>query len=440
MWLLGALASSLGLRGELSVAFDSGLEETAQRILPLAVTEILNREQPGLSQNIAPLRAPPVIRGHQELISYVVRDAAGAVLLTSDDVDLTLFINRPHLGFRNQAGYRIYGESAVSDSVFIEIAEPLVHREAAMHTAMLALLMPLLFLIPLSLLGIWLWVRVSLHSVLAYQEAIAARGAGDLSPIIAPALLSEMAPLNEAVNQLLHRLRRALESERSFTANSAHELRTPLASALAQVQRLRRATVDGPLQERVRHIEQSLQQLSRLSEKLLQLAKAEGGALVTATPYDVEPVLRYVLSELSRLDPKSVLHLVTPKTSAVLSIIDVDALSILLRNLIENARNYGTQHAPITVQLSSRGVLRVSNSGPVLPAEALAGLSARFVRATHQHSCSSSSAGSGLGLAIVQAIALGAGGHLTLFSPAPGCGDGFAAEVQLPVSHNARVY
>ena len=262
---------------------------------------------------------------------------------------------------------------------------------------------------------------------------------------MAPALPSEMAPVNEAVNQLLHRLRRALESERSFTANSAHELRTPLASALAQVQRLRRMLTDEPLQERVLHIEQSLQQLSRLSEKLLQLAKAEGGALVAATPYDVVPVLRYVVSELSRTDLKSELQLVTPKTPTVFSIIDVDALGILLRNLIENARKYGAQHTPITIELSSSGVLRVSNSGPVLPAEVLAGLTARFARASQHHACSNSdfrsgsssysNSGSGLGLAIVHAIALGAGGSLTLFSPAPHCHDGFAAEVQLPVSY-----
>lgn len=426
LWLVAALVSGLVLRTELDKSFDSGLEETAQRILPLAVTEILNRDPLTPPQQIAALRSTLAINPHQELLSYVVRAADGSLLLRSHDVDLTLFAPLPHLGFSNQGDYRLYGESAVSGSIVIEVAEPLSHRQQAMHSAMLALLMPLVLLIPLSLLGTWLWVRMSLHSVLAYKNAIAARGAGDLSAIVAEDLPSEFSPVSEAVNQLLQRLRRALESQRSFTANSAHELRTPLAGALAQVQRLQSATTDPDILERARHLESSLQQLSRLSEKMLQLAKAEGGALVAAAPYDVVPVLGYLITELSRLTAESELKLQVPE-SAVFTVMDMDALGILLRNLVENAAKYGDSASPILIKLSSSGQLSVSNAGVALPATALRGLTERFVRA------STLKQGAGLGLAIVEAIALGAGGQLTLHSPASGQEDGFEVRVQLPL-------
>ncbi|MGO4998786.1 sensor histidine kinase [Oceanisphaera sp. W20_SRM_FM3] len=431
LWLAATLASGLVLRHELYGAFDSGLEETAQRILPLAVTEILNRDPLTPPQQIAALRPKVTERGRQEQISYVVRSKDGTLLLRSHNVDLALFTAQPSLGFSTQAGYRLYGEAAVSGTIFIEVAEPLGQRQQAMHTAILALLLPLLLLIPLSLLGIWLLVRLNLRSVLAYKNAIAARGAGDLSPIVTTPLPSEIVPVSEAVNQLLERLRRALESERSFTANSAHELRTPLASALAQVQRLQRATTDSALQERARQIESALQQLSRLSEKLMQLAKAEGGALVAAAPYDVVPILGYLITELSRITIGSRLQLQVPET-AVLTIMDMDALGILLRNLVENAYKYGAPEGTINVSLSSAGVLSVSNAGAVLSADVLSGLTGRFVRGADEQPLAKQ--GVGLGLAIVQAIALGAGGQLTLHSPAVGKTDGFEVRVQLPLA------
>ena len=195
--------------------------------------------------------------------------------------------------------YRLYAVSALREAVFIEVAEPLAHRREAAQEALLALLLPLLILIPISLLGTWLLVHFSLRSVLAYRRAIETRGVGDLSPIKVSQLPAEIDPLAEAVNHLMERLRRALEAERSFTANSAHELRTPLAAALAQMQRLRREAPDGPLQVRAAKIETSLRELARLSEKLMQLAKAEGGGLLSEAPQDLIPLLAHVAEELN---------------------------------------------------------------------------------------------------------------------------------------------
>ena len=136
------------------------------------------------------------------------------------------------------------------------------------------LVWPLAVFLPVSLFGIWALVGYALRPVLDLQAEIEARGRGNLSPIAALALPAEIGPVADAVNRLIIRLRRALEAERSFTANSAHELRTPIAAALAQTQRLLTEVPDGPTHEHARTIETALRQLSRLSEKLLQLAKS----------------------------------------------------------------------------------------------------------------------------------------------------------------------
>ncbi|HSH47758.1 MAG TPA: HAMP domain-containing sensor histidine kinase [Halomonas sp.] len=418
LWLVATTLTVFIVQHSIDRTLDSSLEEVAQRILSLAVVEIFNRDSSDPLQHVASLRP------HEEYLTYLVRKADGTPLLVSHDVDLSVFPETPRVGLRSSATHRLYGTSAVSDTFFIEVAEPLTYRHRATREMLAMLLLPLAVLVPLSLVGIWWFVRHSLGGLLAYRQALETRDAGDLSPVEGKRLPAELVPIAEAVNHLLERLRRALEAERSFTANSAHELRTPLAATLAQVQRLHREVPPGPLQDRAARIETSLRELSRLSEKLMQLAKAESGGLLAETPHDVLPIISHVVDDFCRASEVR-LEVSLPK-EPVLSSIDADALAILLRNLIENALKHGEQDRPVEVAVSSEGMLCVINAGPVVPAEDLARLTDRFQRANTR------AGGSGLGLAIAQAIAVGSGATLRLISPATGRVNGFEASLWLP--------
>ncbi|KAF0864371.1 ATP-binding protein [Pseudomonas sp. LD120] len=417
LWLGATAGSWLVVQHELDETFDSALEATAQRILPLAALEIGNRRGPRRARHVATLKMD------SEYLTYLVRDGDGRILMRSHDAKLKIFSHRPRPGFTTTSHYRLYSASAEDNSISIEIAEPLAHRREASREALLALLLPLLGLIPISLLGTWLFVRISLRSVLAYRRAVEARGVGDLSPIKVARLPAEIDPLAEAVNHLLERLRKALETERSFTANSAHELRTPLAATLAQIQRLRHEAPQGPLQVRAAKIENALRELARLSEKLMQLAKAEGGGLLSESPQDLIPLLAHGVEEWNR-DGVPRIQLQLPEVAQVCSAIDPDAFGVLLRNLIENALKYGDPAHPVEVSLSAEGCLRVVNAGLVVAPHVLHRLTERFVRGN------SDTSGSGLGLAIVQSIVHGVGGQLHLASPASGREDGFEVRVQ----------
>ena len=359
------------------------------------------------SHRIAPLDT------EQDYLKYLVRDAGGTILLQSRLARPEIFNVPRSQGFTTTATHRLYSASALQATIFIDIAEPLALRREAAWDATVAQLQPLLLLIPLSLLGSWLLVRLSLRSVLSYRDAIERRGVGDLSPIEAGQLPAEIKPLAHAVNHLMERLRYALEAERSFTANSAHELRTPLAATLAQLQRLQREAPDGPMQARIAQIDTSLRALSRLSEKLMQLAKAEGGGLLSETPQDLAALLTFVVQELRRSAPATI-TLALPESGPVMSTIDPDAFAILARNLIENALKHGAPDAAIEINLSGEAQLSVVNAGAVVPAPVLARLGERFVRGDSQ------TGGSGLGLAIATTIARGVGATLTLASPAGG--------------------
>lgn len=417
LWLAAALAAGLLLEREIGAVYDSALQEVAQRILPLAYSEVLSRDAEAGGQ-----RMPPV-GPHREYITYVVRDAAGRELLQSSDADAMKIPRGLPPGFHTTDRLRTYTETAVQGSIVVTTAEDLAHRRDAVWGVAAALLWPLLALIPIAVAGVWLAVRLAFRPVVAFRDALEARGRGNLDPVGVAGLPEEMAPVASSVNALLGRLRGTLEAERSFTANSAHELRTPIAAALAQAQRLVAELPDDTRRERAHAIAASLRRLSRLSEKLLQLAKAEGGGLIGPAVAPLAPVLELVVDELRRHAEFGDRIALSVTGGGWRSDLDPDAFAILARNLIENALRHGDPDEEVSVVLEPGG-LQVSNGGPAVPADRLEALTRPFERGPTQ------AQGSGLGLAIAAAICRGAGLTLTLASPAPGRPDGFLASVR----------
>lgn len=416
VWVVAAMVTAQRLHYKMDEVFDSALEETGQRVLPLAVRDIIDRDSDDdSSQSVATMHE------HDELFTYVVRDGDGQVVLRSHKADLSIFPPFTGTGFADTSTHRIYADAALQGTMTILVAEPLARRHAVARETLLGLALPLGLLVPVSLIGVWAIVRVSMVPLRRFRSDIEVRGAGDLTPISTDGLPSEIRPNAESVNRLLERLRRTLEAERSFTANSAHELRTPVAAALAQTQRLNIETTDKIARNRAREIETALRRLSRLSEKLLQLARAEGGRLKVTEPVDVAAVLRVLVSEMTgTCGSGSHIELILPDVP-VLSRIDPDAFAILARNLIENAQKHGSQQEPVCVSLSVDGVLGIANAGPIVPQNLLAGLSRPFERGRAKAN------GAGLGLAIANTIATGVGGKLELISPRRGRQDGFEA-------------
>ncbi len=424
LWLAAAVGAGFFLRSEIDEVFDSALQEVAQRVMPLAYTEILNTAQilPSASQRLAAVSA------HKEYLTYVVRDGSGNLLLQSHDADPAIFTADLKPGFHDTPQYRFYNESAVSGTLVVTVAEPLKQRNEAVYDAVVALVWPLAGLLPVSLIGIWWLVRRTMKPVVAFHKAIESRGRGDLSSVETAFLPSEISPVAIAVNDLMLRLRRALESERSFTANSAHELRTPIAATLAQTQRLIAEAGPGPVKDRAVRIEGSLHQLARLSEKLLQLAKAEGGGLLSEKAEDLAPILEFVIDDFRRHTvPEDRLVVRMPTGKTAYSPMNADAFAILARNLIENALKHGAQDQPVLVSLDDDATLRVVNGGAVLDNALLQKLRRPFERGPGEVE------GSGLGLAIADAIASGTQAHLDLQSPASGRKDGFEAILHPPV-------
>ncbi len=428
LWGFASYRTLLILTDETDEVFDSALQETAQRILPLAAFEIFGRddEDEGTLEHLAP------IGEHEEYFTYLVRDSEGHLLFQSHDADPEIFPAYQGRGFAQTKAYRFYSDEVFRGQLTITVAEPMEHRHEVIREMSAALMLPLLAVIPLAFLGIIFAVRRSLAPLRRLRERLLQRGANDLSPLPHdPAMPAETAPVVDALNDLLARLTKTFEAERSFAANAAHELRTPLAGAIAQVQRLEAETQDPVAQKRSKDIERTLKRLTLLSERLMQLARAEGSRLRVEKSMDMRPILRLVTEDLQRIYPDAPISLSVPKT-AVMSDIDPDAFGILCRNLVDNALKHGSAEGEIIINLSPEGELTVSNDCPAVAPEVLARLTERFERND------GAGDGSGLGLAIVRTISERSGGQFRLLSPSPGREGGFTASYTLPPLDKAK--
>jgi two-component system OmpR family sensor kinase len=169
-----------------------------------------------------------------------------------------------------------------------------------------------------------------------------------------------------------------------------------------------------------------LRRLTRLAERLLQLARAEGGELRLATTVDLRIVVRLVVDDFARAAAPDRISLDLPG-APVVSDLDPDIFGILCRNLIENGLRHGADGGPVHVNLTPHGRLTVANDGPVVAGDILARLGRRFERA------GATADGSGLGLAIVAAIAARLNSPFRLNSPRTGRTSGFEASVDVPI-------
>ncbi|WP_299844715.1 ATP-binding protein [uncultured Jannaschia sp.] len=414
IWLLATLAMALVLRSEQEELLDLTLQETAELFQPV----LIERWKSGEGGAMAPSDNPP---DTDEALVFLLLDSEGRVLLRSAGAEQADLPEGPLArGYRETETHVFYLTGADDAGYAVAFGDPLHERWEAYRDSFLAFLLPMLALLPIGYLLVGWIARTALRPLDALRGEIAARGDGRLDPIDAGGQPDELRAITATLNGLMIRLGRAIEGERAFATNAAHELRTPVAVALAQVQRLKAESRDGD-RERIARIETALARMSRLVARLLQLARADAGIGAATDPQDLRSLLDLVLED-SRRDPARASRLTAAMpVGPVMARIDADAFAILAGNLVDNAFQHAPEGSDIRVTLTSDAVLRVENDGACLPEAELAGLTRRF------HRGRVAGDGFGLGLHIAETIARQSGGSLALASPPMGRDGGFAA-------------
>lgn len=251
----------------------------------------------------------------------------------------------------------------------------------------------ILLLISLMMFGVYLTLHIGLRPLRRMSQL-----AGDITPANIDARLSvdsaprEIAPLVEAFNAALDRLETGLRAQRDFSANAAHELRTPIATLRAQVESLLEPD------ERQAAMEE-FERLGRLIAQLLSLAEAEGDATSATGRFDLVALTRDVTSDIAGFVVASGRNIGFDTALATFVINGQPGLvETALRNLLENAVRYTSPGAEILVAVDAAGVLRVRDDGPGVPLQIRDRVFERFSRGDPR------GPGAGLGLSIVSQI------------------------------------
>jgi two-component system, OmpR family, sensor histidine kinase QseC len=374
--------------------------------------------------------ALPEGHAYETKLAFQVRDARGTVLLRSDSgPNRPLAPLRPGFADLTVDGeqWRTFTLKSPSGRWYQSGEQAAIRQEIAEEIAF-GTLMPLLAALPLLALFVWFAVDWACAGLKRVSDAVEQRAPDHLEAIELTEVPHEIQGIIKAVNGLLQRLDKALSRERRFTADAAHELRTPIAALKVHAYNLRQSASDDERDRSQQHLDAGIHRLERLVAQLLALSRIEsgGGAPAQQTIDLADTVQRHErdYAALGGADGKRIR--LTAERATVLG--DELVIDALVRNLLDNAVRYAPPDGEVAVRVARDGdrvVLVVEDSGPGIPEEARQRVFDRFHR-----ELGTGIEGSGLGLSIVaQALQLHRGEIALDTSPTLG---GLRATVTLP--------
>lgn len=300
--------------------------------------------------------------------------------------------------------WRVFSAFGADRDVRVLVGEQVASRQAILWAVLRGTALPALLALPVLALALWLAVYRGMAPLRRLSALIATRPPQATGPMALPDAPRELQPVLEALNGLFDRIAALVESERRFTADAAHELRTPIAAIRAQAQ-VAMGDDDDPAGRR--HALQALlvgcDRAARLVDQLLTLSRLEAGEAPALQALDLAGLARQLAAEAAgaAIDRQQTLALQADGPVTVRG--EPTLVAVLLRNLVDNALRYSPTGATVQVTLSNhsgRVRLVVEDSGPGLPPASLARLGERFFR-----ELGTGHGGSGLGWSIVRRIA-----------------------------------
>jgi two-component system sensor histidine kinase QseC len=412
--VLGAVAwlSFEGSQEEAEELFDARLA-TSARVLEALVARQIEKATiaapivialPGPLESAGHDTPGPLGHYYETKIAFQVRDAGGRLLARSASASeapfgplAAGFSTRPFDG----RDWRVF--SLDTGGIWIQVAERDDVRGELSEKLAFAAVAPLMVGIPLLLLLLGLLIRYGLAPLAALARQIAARQPGSVAPLALARTPDEITPLLEALNGLLARVREALERERRFTADAAHELRTPLAALKVHAQNAARAPSPAERDASLARMLEGLERTVHLAEQMLAYSRA-------AAPGEAARLERVALGPLvaeavDALQPRAAERKVTIRASGADAAVrgERHKLASLVTNLLDNAVRYGPAGGRVEVEVRREDgtvSLAVGDQGPGVPRELRERVFESYYRIP-----GTPGTGSGLGLAIVKEIA-----------------------------------
>lgn len=399
VWAAALLISANRAQDEVNEIYDAEIIHLARQMQATLLSA-------GRLSAQTPAGRPP---GEADLrdLAIAVWDAKGQLLL--GDREGVLLPHRPDAsGFVELAldgsAWRVYYLQAPDADWLVATGQRLREREELVWELVLSQMVPWLLVLPVLLLAIAWAVRRALAPLRTLAADLKERAADDLQPVPAERAPQELQPLLAAMNGLFGRIETALTHERRFTADAAHELRTPLAVVRAQWDVLRAAADGAERREAEARLGAGLDRMDRLVTQMLALSRLEATEhLPKSTPIAWPRVVEQAMSDVLATAERRHVELACdwPERGRPPFPLqgDPDLIAVLMRNLLDNAVRYSPEHGTVTLSFSPTG-LSVENAGAPLSQELVARLGERFRRTDGQRE-----SGSGLGVSIAQRVA-----------------------------------
>ena len=399
--IVGAVAAGgayVFMERRLNAAYDQDLGDIARALVPYL------RINQGTVSLAFTEQADAVLRADSsDQIYYAIKDGMGRLVAGdpampapppfSDDVPVFWDDVRQGRSIRAVAMLTYVG----GEAVMVTAAETRMKRDSAARDAMLSAIAPVMLLTIAAGAALMFGVRRGLAPLERLREELQSRSHTHLKPLDETHLVEELRPLVHELNDMLGRLQLAQDRQARFIANAAHQLRTPIAGLVTQIDLARADPVPATHLE---HAREAAQRLARLAQQVLSLAAADpvSNPNSRSDPCDLaeivrshaEPWLRRARSTELEFD----LHRAPMRGDAVL-------VGELASNLVDNACRYGGRVVKIGTRVERhRAVLEIEDDGPGIPHSERTRIFERFHRLDNQQTD-----GSGLGLAIVSEIA-----------------------------------
>ena len=396
LWLATALASAAVALHEINEIADSQMNQLARSLMQVP------QAAAGSTADL-----PPVGGAESSNNGFAIWDKHGTLLL-ADRYGREIPFQTASGFHNNRAAWQgsawryLYLHDEHSGRT-VAVSQRLKERLSTLTNALWVQLALTFLSLPLLLWLIARGIRRGLTPLDLLAGELAARNAQSLQPV-SEQVPAETLPLVQSLNALLARVAESLAREQRFTADAAHELRSPLAALKVQAEVLAMSSDEAEQQHHLGNIHESIDRANRLTEQLLTLARLDPmQALPDAQPIDWQRSAHQALQSVNLQAREKRVQLklecacgfgqvFPPLGNEVL-------LQLMLRNLLDNAIRYSPPNSHVTLTLDANG-LSVCDEGPGIAAEHLPRIRERFYRLPGQ-----SQQGSGLGLSIVERIA-----------------------------------
>ena len=409
-WLVTMVFSYIDAHHEVDELFDAQLAQAAQTLLALA-----SHDEGEYIEDLG-----DVAHKYQRRLRFQIWRADGKLLMRSNNAPETPLTVAN--GFSEASGdgehWRYFSQWNEERNLQVQVSENHHIRDDLIGHIAWRLLLPALFGLPLIGFWVWLATRHGLSSLDGIARQIASRAPQQLQPVIPATAPEEIRTMLEALNGLFQRVDTALETERRFTADAAHELRTPLAALQTQLQVALRARDDKERDRSLGQLQSGLSRASHLIDQMLQLARLDPeSGLPDPQAVDLAQLAESVCADLGPqiLTRNIDFELHADQLCSVLG--QAEWLRVLIRNLVDNAIRYTPENGRVRVTIRQNAgsvEIYVSDSGPGIPADQREAVLRRFHRLNQDEQ-----PGSGLGLAIVARIAELHGARLELAEAKP---------------------